>query len=96
LSDLIPFDPDSLLPSSTRRQTKRALAELEARAQLATRADALRIERVADKTKRGLVAVAHISAVEAALLPIVPHAERRLQQVADGGALGIARIVMDP
>jgi hypothetical protein len=82
--------------SALARRTTQALDRLEAEAALAKRADALRIERVAEKTERGLVAVAHVSAVEAALLPMVPHAERRLQQVADGGALAIARIVMEP
>jgi hypothetical protein len=84
------------LPSRVERSASRELALLETRAELAMRSDALRIERAAEKTERGLIAVAHVSAVEAALLPMVPHAERRLQQVADGGALAIARIVMEP
>lgn len=87
------FRPLTAVPD---RRASRAVAHLEAAALVARRSDALRIERAADKTERGLVAVAHVSAIEAALLPMVPHAERRLQQVADGGALAIARIVMEP
>ncbi len=97
MSDLLPApNRRPFLPSRIERGVSRELAHLEARAELAKRSDALRIERAAEKAERGLVAVAHVSAVEAALLPMVPHAERRLQQVADGGALAIARIVMEP
>lgn len=96
MPDLLPVPSRRpFLASRTERAIERTMRQIEAQARVAMQSDALRIEHAAAKTEHGLVAVAHVSAVEAALLPMVPHAERRLQQIADGGTLAIARIVME-
>ncbi len=47
MSDLIPFEPDALLPVSGRRQTRRVLAEIEHRASVIEAAAERKIEMTA-------------------------------------------------
>lgn len=96
MSDLLPVSSRRpFLTSRAERAVERSMNEIDSRARVLMRSDALRIERVAEKAERGLVAAAQIAAVEAALVPMLPHADRRFQQIAEAGSLGIARIVME-
>lgn len=93
--DRLPVVRGGLYPARLDRQTGRALERLHAGAELARYRDHLRIERVAEAAERGQAAVAHISAMEAVLVQSVPHAQDRLRQIADAGAVGIARVVLE-
>jgi hypothetical protein len=80
-----------LYPARVDRQAARALERLETGAHLARCSGLLRIERIVDAAER----VAHISAMESVLVQAVPHADARLRQIADAGAAGIARVVLE-
>ncbi len=59
MTELIPSDPDALLPSSSRRQTRRAMAEVERRASVIEAAAERKIEmaaRINHKAKLDVVA----------------------------------------
>jgi hypothetical protein len=89
----LPALTGGLLPAKLDRQVARALQQIDASAAVARRSDQLRIQRVAEATASGLIAVAQVSALEAAMVRAAPHAEGRLRAVADVGALNIAAAV---
>jgi hypothetical protein len=62
---------------------------------LAKQADRLRIERITDAAVRGQAAIAQVSAMEATLAQMVPHAEPRLRAIVDSAAAGVVQVVYE-
>lgn len=83
----------SLAPVRTQRQLSRALEQIDAATALAIRQDAARLQRIAQTTQQGMMAVAHLASVEAALCQATPHAAGRIQAVAVAGAIQIVGVV---
>jgi hypothetical protein len=80
-------------PGSVGRKLDRQLERMDAHSMAVCHADALNISRAEQATARGLIAVGQISSLEASLVRVLPHAEGRLQAIADAGTIGIAGIV---
>lgn len=96
MADLLPAWTQSFfLDKKTGRQLGKAVERVDAEVVIARRVDLKRIERVAEATEQGMIAVAHLTAVESMLIGTVPLAEARLRAVADGGAAAIGRIVLE-
>jgi hypothetical protein len=93
MSGYLPEPHNGLFPTNVSRQLGKRLARMDAQALAVQRGDALRVARTEQATALGLVAVAQISSLEASLVQIAPHAERRLRAVADAGTIGVVGIV---
>jgi hypothetical protein len=93
MSDNLPALTGGLFPSKLDRQVAKALSQIDASASVAARRDLARLERVAQTTQHGMVAVSHLASVEAALMEATPHAAGRIHAVACAGAIQIASIV---
>ncbi len=94
MTDLVRFGNGSLLPSRVERQTNRALQGIRSNQILAAAHEVAKIEVLAETGEAGLLAISHVSAVEALLVARTPHAEARLKHCADFAALGITNVVM--
>lgn len=98
MSDLLPIarSGGELFPSRIERQTSRALERLEAEAAIATRADALRIERVTDAASHAQSAVGYLSALEVVHVQGSPNplTEFRVRQITDAATLGLRGAVL--
>jgi hypothetical protein len=94
-SNLPIIRPQGLMMSRLDRRVDQALAHMEAREVVVRQADALRIERAAQKVHRAQLAVAAISSMEAALCQTVPEAQHRLRAVGDIGTINIAQILAE-
>ncbi len=92
-SSLVPTG--GLFPSKLDRKVSKALSEIDASTTVATRRDLARLERVAQTTQHGMVALSHLASVEAALMEATPHAAGRIHAVACAGAIQIVAIVHD-
>jgi hypothetical protein len=92
-SDLVPTG--SLFPSKLDRRVSKALGQIDASTTVALRQDMARLERVAQTTQHGMIAVSHLASVEAALMEATPHAAGRIHAVACAGAIQIVGIVHD-
>lgn len=93
MSKYHPEPRNGLFPARVNHKLGRQLERMDAQALAVQHADQLRIGRVEQATARGLVAVAQLSSLEAVLVRAAPHAEGRLQAVADAGTISIAGIV---
>ncbi len=92
-SDLVPTG--SLFPSKLDRRVSKALGQIDASTTVAVRQDMARLERVAQTTQHGMIAVSHLASIEAALMEATPHAAGRIHAVACAGAIQIVGIVHD-
>jgi hypothetical protein len=81
--------------STLDRRVAKALSQIDASTAVAVRRDMARLERVAQTTQHGMIAVSHIASVEAALMEATPHAAGRIHAVACAGAIQIVGIVHD-
>jgi hypothetical protein len=89
-----PIEPhNGLFPVGASRKLTKQLDRLDAQALAVQHHDSLQIGRVEQATAHGLIAVAQISALEASLVRMTPHAAGRLQAVAGAGTIGIAGII---
>jgi hypothetical protein len=84
---------NGLFPARIKNKLDRQLARMDAQALAVQHADQLQIARSHQAAANGLIAVAQLSGLEAALVPTVPHAEARLRSVADAGTIGIVGAV---
>jgi hypothetical protein len=95
MPDNLPAIPGGLFPSKLDRRVSRALGQIDASTIVAGRRDLARLERVAQTTQHGMVAVSHLASVEVALMEATPHAAGRIHAVACAGAIQIVGIVHD-
>lgn len=99
MSDFLPTTTTdgALLPSRLARRTRRELERREAQAVVARRADALRVDRIAETASRAQGAVAYLSTLELVHAQGAhnPLTEARLRQITDTAALGLSKVVLD-
>jgi hypothetical protein len=84
-----------LFPGALDRKVGKALSQIDACTTVAMRRDMAKLERVAQTTQHGMIAVSHLASVEAALMEATPHAAGRIHAVACAGAIQIVGIVHD-
>lgn len=94
MGELVPTTHSRSLPSRAERQKQRALECVRADQQVAAAEEAAKVEVIAEVTETALLATSHVSAIESALADRVPHAEGRLRQIANAGALGMTDVVV--
>ncbi len=96
MTDLIPLPSSGLglYPTRVERKTNRALERVRAEQAVFVAQQTAKVESIAEVTETALLAVSHISAVEALLISRTPHAEARLRNIADLGAVGLADLVL--
>lgn len=96
MADYLPVPARSPLPSRMERRTSRALERLDAEAAIATRADALRIERITEAASHAQSAVSYLSALE--LVHVQgsqnPLTEMRVLQITEAATLGLRGAVL--
>lgn len=92
--DLVSLGSSSGLPARLERQLSRELATIQARGVVAAARESARVEAIAEVAETALLAVSHVSALEALLINRTPHAMRRLEHIADSGSAGIADVVL--
>jgi hypothetical protein len=95
MSDNLPALTGGLFPSKLDRRVSKALSEIDGSTTVTLRQDMARLERVAQTTQHGMIAVSHLASVEAALMDATPHAAGRIHAVACAGAIQIVGIVHD-
>lgn len=84
---------NGLFPSRINNKLGKQLERMDAQALSVQHGDRLRIARAEQAAAHGLVAVAQLSGLEAALVQAAPHAEGRLRAVADAATINIVGIV---
>lgn len=97
MSNLVRSSLRDALPvrrGSLERQYSQELSLVRANAELATARETAKVETIANVTEAALLATSHVSAVEALLVQRTPHAEARLQHIADAGCTGMASVVL--
>lgn len=93
MSNYLPEPRNGFFPAHISNKLGKQLARMDAQALAVQHADQLQIARSHQAAANGLIAVAQLSGLEAALARTVPHAEGRLQAIADTGTVGIVGIV---
>lgn len=86
--------PASLGLTPIDRRTKRELERVQSGGVVLAAQNMARVNAIADVTETALVAASHVSAVEGMLVSRVPHAEVRLQHIADAGCACMASVVL--
>ncbi|HEY1688028.1 MAG TPA: hypothetical protein VGF95_04110 [Solirubrobacteraceae bacterium] len=92
-SNDLPALSGGLFPTKHNRQIARALARIDSGTTLAIRQDRAQIERIAQTTQDGMVAVCQLAGLEASLAQLTPHAAGRIEAVAVAGAIQIVGVV---
>jgi hypothetical protein len=93
VTDHLPTLYGGVFPSRVERQASRALHHIDVATAVALRADAARIGRITETTKRGMRAACRISAEEILITRGDPLTEARVRMVADRGVACIANVV---
>jgi hypothetical protein len=93
MSDYVAIRADRSFPARINNKLGKQLERMDAQAVAVQHADQLQIARSHQAAAYGLIAVAQLSGLEAALARTVPHAEGRLQAIADAGTVGIVGTV---
>lgn len=93
MADLV-TQSKALMDSRQQRGTSRELARIRQSTEIATASHVANVDVVQSVTEAALLATAHVSALEAHLVGMVPHSEQRLRFVADAGAMAIAQAVV--
>ncbi len=92
------FLPDHLsstdLAVGVDRRTQREIVRAQSAGLALTARERAKVDAVADVGESALIATAHLSAVEALLVSRTPHAEARLQHIADAATAGIGDVVL--
>lgn len=83
----------ALLDSRNQRGVSRELTRMRQSTELVVAEQTNRIDAIEAVSDAALMSVAHVSALEAHLVGMTPHAEGRLRHVADTSALAIANVV---
>lgn len=83
----------ALKESYADRVNSRHLARIGRAATLVATEHKARLDVVTEVTESALLATAEVSALEAHLVGMVPHAEGRLKFVADAGSAALANVV---
>jgi hypothetical protein len=76
------------------RQAAKEIVRSKARSSVISASGVAGVEAIAEVTEAALMATSHVSAVEAMLVRVTPHAEARLRHIADAGCIGMANVVM--
>jgi hypothetical protein len=82
------------LTAREQRQAAREITRTQTRSAVITAREVAKVEAVAEVAESALVATSEVSALEAALMQRTPHAQARLQHVADAGCAAMAGVVM--
>lgn len=90
---LVPFDPPNR-PTRLNRQTRKEVSLAYARGSVLAARESAKVEALEEITGTALMAAASISTLEGLLVARVPHAEARLQHIADSGVAGMADVVL--
>lgn len=93
MTDSLPALTGGFFPAKLDRQTARALARIDAGTSLAIRQDRARIQRIAQTTQDGMVAVAELAGLEAGLSRMAPHAAGRIEAAAVAGSIQIVGVI---
>lgn len=83
----------ALMESRSQRGVSRELTRMRQNTDLVVAEQTNRIDAIEAVSDAALMSVAHVSALEAHLVGMTPHAEGRLRHVADTSALAIANVV---
>lgn len=92
MNDLVTTQPLNPLSFADRR-AGRELTKIRQATDLVVARRNAQIDAIESVTEAALLATAHVSALEAHLVGLVPHADNRLRHVADGGAMAMANVV---
>ncbi len=92
MADII-TQSQALAESYANRVNSRQIARIGRAATLVASEHKARLDVVTEVTESALLATAEVSALEAHLVGMVPHAEGRLRFVADAGSAAMANVV---
>jgi hypothetical protein len=82
------------LATREQRRAARDITRIRVRGAVVTAREVAKVEVVDDVSQAALIAASDVSSLEAALIQRTPHAQARLQHLADSGAAAMASIVL--
>jgi hypothetical protein len=82
------------LETREQRRAAREITRTRLRGAVVTAREVTKVEAVAEVAESALLATSEVSGLEAALIQRTPHAQARLQHIADSGSAAMANIVL--
>lgn len=82
------------LATREQRRAARDITRIRIRGAVVTAREVAKVEVVDDVSQAALIAASDVSSLEAALIQRTPHAQARLQHLADSGSAAMASIVL--
>jgi hypothetical protein len=92
--DALAITSGGWLATREQRRAARNVARIRLRGVVVTAREVTRIDAVEEVSVSALLAASQVSALEAALVQRTPHAQARLQLIADSGSTAMASIVI--